>query len=54
MILKMGQLAYSANLRATQIERSISGMIDSAILAALTPLRAYIDNMDTKVTTCEI
>uniref|UniRef100_M1DPL3 Polyprotein protein n=1 Tax=Solanum tuberosum TaxID=4113 RepID=M1DPL3_SOLTU len=39
MILKMGQLAYSADVRATQLDRSIPGMIDSKILATLNPIR---------------
>ncbi|KAG5630790.1 hypothetical protein H5410_002507 [Solanum commersonii] len=37
IILKMRQLAYSADVRSTRLERSIPKMIDMDILAALTP-----------------
>uniref|UniRef100_M1CDW3 Polyprotein protein n=1 Tax=Solanum tuberosum TaxID=4113 RepID=M1CDW3_SOLTU len=50
MILKMGQLAYSADVRAARLERSIPEMIDSAIMATLTPLRASVDDLSTRVT----
>jgi len=53
MILKMGRLAYSADVRATRLERSIPEMIDSAILTALTPVRNTVDELTARVTACE-
>uniref|UniRef100_M1E138 Putative plant transposon protein domain-containing protein n=1 Tax=Solanum tuberosum TaxID=4113 RepID=M1E138_SOLTU len=38
MILKMGHLAHSADVRGTRLERDLLLMIEAAILAALTPL----------------
>uniref|UniRef100_M1D9W1 Putative plant transposon protein domain-containing protein n=1 Tax=Solanum tuberosum TaxID=4113 RepID=M1D9W1_SOLTU len=53
MILKMGRLAYSADVRATRLERSVPEMIDSAILTALTPVRNTVDELTARVTACE-
>uniref|UniRef100_M1D8T9 Polyprotein protein n=1 Tax=Solanum tuberosum TaxID=4113 RepID=M1D8T9_SOLTU len=53
MILLMGHLAYSADVRATRIEAEVPWMIERAILAALIPIRTSIDDLTAKVEICE-
>ncbi|KAG5631181.1 hypothetical protein H5410_002898 [Solanum commersonii] len=53
MILKMGHLARSADVRMTRLEKFVSLMIEGAILAELIPMQAYVDDLSTRVTTCE-
>jgi len=53
MILKMGYLAHSVDVRVTQLEVVVPWMIESDILAALTPLRTSIDDLTVRVATCE-
>ncbi|KAG5585273.1 hypothetical protein H5410_045707, partial [Solanum commersonii] len=52
MILKMGYLVHSTDVRATRLEAAVQWMIESAILAALTPLRETIDTLTKRVETC--
>uniref|UniRef100_M1DGQ3 Polyprotein protein n=1 Tax=Solanum tuberosum TaxID=4113 RepID=M1DGQ3_SOLTU len=53
MILKMGHLAYSANVRATRLEAEVPWMIERDIIAALKPLQTSIDALTGIVQTCE-
>lgn len=49
----MGHLAQSVDMHATQLERSILGMIKSVILAAQTSLWTFIDEFTTRVSAFE-
>ncbi|XP_049358588.1 uncharacterized protein LOC125823232 [Solanum verrucosum] len=49
----MGNLAHSAGARASRLEVVEPWIIKSDILTALTPLRASIDTLTTRVETCE-
>ncbi|XP_049405252.1 uncharacterized protein LOC125868704 [Solanum stenotomum] len=53
MILKMGYLAHSMDVRATQVGADAPWMIESAILATLTPLRESIGTLTGRVEICE-
>uniref|UniRef100_M1E128 Putative plant transposon protein domain-containing protein n=1 Tax=Solanum tuberosum TaxID=4113 RepID=M1E128_SOLTU len=52
-LLRMGQLAYSADRRAARLETSITDMIKAALTAAVTPLSAAIDTLAARITVYE-
>uniref|UniRef100_M1DMG5 Polyprotein protein n=1 Tax=Solanum tuberosum TaxID=4113 RepID=M1DMG5_SOLTU len=49
MHLKMGHLAHSANVRASRLEAEVPKMIERAITAVLTPIKASIDVLIARV-----
>ncbi|KAG5571739.1 hypothetical protein H5410_061505 [Solanum commersonii] len=49
----MGHLAYLANVRDTILEVIVPWMIEAAILAALTPFWASVDDLTMRVMVCE-
>uniref|UniRef100_M1E1B3 Polyprotein protein n=1 Tax=Solanum tuberosum TaxID=4113 RepID=M1E1B3_SOLTU len=49
MLLKMGHLAHSADVRASRIEAEVPWMIERVITDVLTPLKASIDALSTRV-----
>ena len=42
MIIKMGHLAHSADVRASRVEAAVPGMIEQTIALALGPIRAEL------------
>uniref|UniRef100_M1DME2 Putative plant transposon protein domain-containing protein n=1 Tax=Solanum tuberosum TaxID=4113 RepID=M1DME2_SOLTU len=53
MILKMGHLAHSADVKATRLDAAVPWMIESVILAALAPFRTSIDDLTARFMICE-
>uniref|UniRef100_M1AFJ2 Integrase core domain containing protein n=1 Tax=Solanum tuberosum TaxID=4113 RepID=M1AFJ2_SOLTU len=50
--VKMGQLAHFADRRAARLEASIPGMIQTALVDAVTPLSATIDALAATIMVC--
>ncbi|KAK4727017.1 hypothetical protein R3W88_031934 [Solanum pinnatisectum] len=51
-ILRMGHLAHSTDRRASRLEAIVPGMIESALAAAVTPLRESIDTLTARIDVC--
>jgi len=49
MLLKMGHLAHSTDVRDSRIEAEVPWMIERVITDVLTPLKASIDALSTRV-----
>ncbi|KAG5586186.1 hypothetical protein H5410_046620 [Solanum commersonii] len=54
MVLKIAHLAHSIDVTSTRLDASISWMIYSAILVALTPLRTSIDTLTARGETSKV
>uniref|UniRef100_M1DYC6 Polyprotein protein n=1 Tax=Solanum tuberosum TaxID=4113 RepID=M1DYC6_SOLTU len=48
-LLRMGQLAHSADCQVAKLETSIPNMIQTALTDAVTPLRASIDALEARI-----
>ncbi|KAK4713379.1 hypothetical protein R3W88_019286 [Solanum pinnatisectum] len=49
MLLQMGHLAYSADVRASRIEAVVPGMIERTLTAAFKPLRYFVEALTTRI-----
>ncbi|KAG5596031.1 hypothetical protein H5410_037263 [Solanum commersonii] len=52
-LLQIGHLAHSINHRASKLEASIPGMIQTALADVVTPLNSTIDALAARIVVCE-